>query len=174
MELEEGVGKSSQKPAMEGTGRVRAKERRRGERNLQKWCIQIENPYSNLRPDEWNWNNTLLLIETILFKVNNDNLTAKSYSTTSVAMCPHLSTILSTILSACFLIFKIFIYVPGGSDSKETAYNAGDLSSIPGSERSPGRRHGNPLQYSCLENPMDRGAWRAAVHGSQSRTRLSE
>ena len=54
MELEEGVGKSSQKPAMEGTGRVRAKERRQGERNLQKWCIQIENPYSNLRPDEWN------------------------------------------------------------------------------------------------------------------------
>ena len=94
MELEEGVGKSSQKPAMEGTGRVGAKERRRGERNLQKWCIQIENPYSNLRPDEWNWNNILLLIETILSKVNNDNLTAKSYSTTSVAMCPHLSTIL--------------------------------------------------------------------------------
>ena len=45
---------------------------------------------------------------------------------------------------------------PGGSDSKESAYNAGDLGSIPGSGRSPGGGHGNPLQYSCLENYMDR------------------
>ena len=48
---------------------------------------------------------------------------------------------------------------PGGSDSKESAYNAGDLGSIPGSGRSPGKGNGNPLQHSCLENPMDRGAW---------------
>ena len=49
-----------------------------------------------------------------------------------------------------------------------------DSSWIPGSGRSPGGGHGNPLQYSCLENPMDRGAWRAAVHGvTKSRTRLS-
>ena len=48
---------------------------------------------------------------------------------------------------------------PGGSDSKESAYNVGDLSSIPELGRSPGGGHGNPLQYSCLENPMDRGAW---------------
>lgn len=54
MELEQGVGKSSQEPAMEGTGRVRAKKKGGWERNLQKWCIRIENPYSNLRPDEWN------------------------------------------------------------------------------------------------------------------------
>ena len=48
-----------------------------------------------------------------------------------------------------------------------------DKGSIPGSERSPGEGHGNPLQYSCLENPMDRGAWRATVHrGAKSRTRL--
>ena len=53
---------------------------------------------------------------------------------------------------------------PGGSDSKESACNAGDLGSIPGSGRSPRERNGNPLQYSCLENPMDRGAWRATVH----------
>ena len=45
---------------------------------------------------------------------------------------------------------------PGGSDSKESAYNAGDLGSIPGSGRSPGGGHGNPLQSSCLENYMDR------------------
>ena len=44
---------------------------------------------------------------------------------------------------------------PGGSDGKASAYNAGDLGSIPGSGRSPGEGSGNPLQYSCLENPMD-------------------
>ena len=51
---------------------------------------------------------------------------------------------------------------PGGSEVKESACNAGDVidaSSIPGSGRSPGGEHGNPLLYSCLENPMDRGAW---------------
>ena len=48
---------------------------------------------------------------------------------------------------------------PGGSDSKASAYSAGDLGSIPGSGRPPGEGNGNPLQYSCLENPKDRGAW---------------
>ena len=57
----------------------------------------------------------------------------------------------------------------GGSDSKESAYNAGDLGSIPGSGRSPGEGNGYPLQYSCLENPMDRGAWWAIVHGVTKR-----
>ena len=54
---------------------------------------------------------------------------------------------------------------PGCSDSKESACNAGDLDLIPGSGRFPGEGNGNPLQCSCLENPMDRGAWRATVHG---------
>ena len=54
---------------------------------------------------------------------------------------------------------------PGSSDSKASAYNVGDLGSIPGSGRSPGEGNGNPLQYSCLENPMDQGAWWATVHG---------
>ena len=53
----------------------------------------------------------------------------------------------------------------GGSDSKESAFNAGDPGSIPGSGRSPGEGNDNPLQYSCLGNPMDRGAWWAIVHG---------
>ena len=53
----------------------------------------------------------------------------------------------------------------GGSDSKESACNAGDLGSIPGSVRSPGESNGNPAQYSCLENSMDRGVWQAKVHG---------
>ena len=48
---------------------------------------------------------------------------------------------------------------PGGSDGKPSAYNVGDLGLIPGQGRSPGGGNGNPLQYSCLENPMDRGAW---------------
>ena len=48
---------------------------------------------------------------------------------------------------------------PGGSDGKASVYNAGGLGSIPGSGRSPGEGNGNPLQYSCLENPTDRGAW---------------
>ena len=52
---------------------------------------------------------------------------------------------------------------PGGSDSKESACNAGDPGSIPGSGRSPGEGNDYPLQYSCLENSMDRGAW-AVVH----------
>ena len=56
-----------------------------------------------------------------------------------------------------------------------SACNAGDQGSIPGLGRSPGEGHGNPLQYSCLENPMDRGAWRAIVHGvAKSRTPLSD
>ena len=53
----------------------------------------------------------------------------------------------------------------GGSVGKESACNAGDPGSIPGLGRSPGEGNGNPLQYSCLENPMDRGAWRTTVHG---------
>ena len=53
----------------------------------------------------------------------------------------------------------------GGSDGKESACNAGDPGLIPGLGRSPRGGYGNPLQYSCLENPMDRGAWKATVHG---------
>ena len=61
------------------------------------------------------------------------------------------------------------------SDGKESACNAGDLGSIPGSGRSPGTGNDNPLQYSCLENSMDRRAWGATVHGvTKSRTRLSD
>ena len=66
-------------------------------------------------------------------------------------------------------IFHLFLGPPlsyfGASDSKASVYNARDLSSSPGLERSPGEGNGNPLQYYCLENPMDRGAWWAAVHG---------
>ena len=64
---------------------------------------------------------------------------------------------------------------PGSLDGKASAYNVGDLGSSPGSGRSPGEGNGNPLQYSCLENPMDGGAWWATVHGvTKSWTRLSD
>ena len=64
---------------------------------------------------------------------------------------------------------------PGGSAGKESTYNAGGPGSIPRLGRSPGGGHDNPLQYSCLGNPMDRGAWPAAVHGvAESQTQLSD
>ena len=63
---------------------------------------------------------------------------------------------------------------PGGLDGKASSGNTGDLGSIPGSERYPGEGNGSPLQYSSLENPMNRKAWWARVHGvAKSRTRLS-
>ena len=64
---------------------------------------------------------------------------------------------------------------PGGSESKAKVCNAGDPDLIPGSGRSPGEGNGSPLQYSCLKNPMDGGAWWVTVHGSAtSQTRLSD
>ena len=63
---------------------------------------------------------------------------------------------------------------PGVSDGKETAYNMGDLDSIPESGRSPGEGNGNLPQYSCLENSRNRGAWQTIVHGvAKSLTQLS-
>ena len=60
---------------------------------------------------------------------------------------------------------RSFLGFPSGSDGKESVCNVGDAGSIPGSGRSPGERNGYPLQYSCLENPMDGGARWATVHG---------
>ena len=80
-------------------------------------------------------------------------------------------------IGQCFLISYIPMYVgfPGGSESKESAFNAGDLGLIPGLGRSPGEGNSNPLQYLCLGNLMDRGAWWAAVHGvAKSQARLSD
>ena len=72
----------------------------------------------------------------------------------------------------CAFLFRLvfgtqegFLGFPGGSDGKESTCNVEDLGLIPGLGRSPGGGHGNPLQYSCLENPMDRGAWWATVPG---------
>ena len=77
-----------------------------------------------------------------------------------------------SLFASVYINFGGFL---SGSDSKESACNAGDPGLIPGSGRSPGRGHDNPLQYSCLENPMDRGAWWATVHGvTKSRAQLSD
>ena len=68
---------------------------------------------------------------------------------------------------------KNFFYT-GGSDGKASACNEGDPGSIPGSRRSPGEGNGNPLQYSCLENSMDGGAWQATVHGVAKSQTMTE
>ena len=73
----------------------------------------------------------------------------------------------------CVLGFQNELGFPHSSAGKESACSAGDPDSIPGWGRSPGEGNGNPLQYSCLENPTDRGAWQATVHG-KSWTQLSD
>ena len=71
--------------------------------------------------------------------------------------------------------FRANLGFPSGSDGKESACSAGDPGSVPGLGRSPGEGNGNPLQYSCQENSMDRGAWRATVSGvARSQTQLSD
>ena len=75
----------------------------------------------------------------------------------------------------CIFWYTYLTYFPGGTEVKASACNVGDLGSIPGLGRFPGEGNSNPLQYSCLENPMDRGAWWATVHGvAKSRTQLSD
>ena len=84
----------------------------------------------------------------------------------------HINIHLYTFLYTCT---PAHISFSGYSDSKESAYNAGDQGLIPGSQRYPGEGNGNPLHYSWLENSMDRGAWRATVPEiTKSRTRLSD
>ena len=85
----------------------------------------------------------------------------------------------STDISSKYFRYDYILYTdkgfPGGSEVKVSACNAGDLGSIHGSGRSPREGNGNPLQYSCLENLIDGGAWWATVHGvAKRRTRLSD
>ena len=79
-----------------------------------------------------------------------------------LSVCPAQFHVVATALSVTVLGRGCCF--PGGSEVKASACNAGDLGSIPGPGRSPGEGNGNPLQYSCLENPMDGGAWWATVH----------
>ena len=79
-----------------------------------------------------------------------------------------------------FIYIKIHFFIqvklgfPGGSDGKESACNAGDLGSVPRWGRSSGEGNGNLLQYFCLEDPKDRGAWRATVHGVTKESDMTE
>ena len=86
-------------------------------------------------------------------------------------VCSHSSAAAGAPVKPCLN----FLDFPAGSEGKESACNARDLSSIPGLRKSPGGGNGNPLQYSCLGNSMDRGAWWATtVHGiTNSQTQLS-
>ena len=71
-------------------------------------------------------------------------------------------------------VYTAYMGLPWWLRGKESACNAGDPGSIPGSGRSPGGGNGNPLQYSCLEKPMDRGAWRATVCGGRTESDMTE
>ena len=109
---------------------------------------------------------------------------AQIFSKTVWQFCIHTGTIYesyrcpASMLSDVFLISDILIVMSGfpeGSDSTDFTGSTGDSGLIPGSRRSPGGGNGNSLQCSCLENPMDRGAWWATVHGTtQGRTRLKQ
>ena len=89
-----------------------------------------------------------------------------------------------TICKSCFLSYKVRMArvdwvltvwgYSGGSDSDGSACNVGDPGSFPGSVRSPGEENGNPFQYSCLENSMDRGVWQAAVHRGYKKLDMTE
>ena len=72
------------------------------------------------------------------------------------------------------LNYSIYVGFPGGPDGKEFTCNVGDLGSIPGLGRSPGGGYSNPLHYSYLKNPMDRGAWEAVGHGGHKESDMSE
>ena len=82
-------------------------------------------------------------------------------------MSPLFQQIVVFLQSSLFMLQSFFLLwgFPSGSDSKESACNAGDLGPIPGLKTFPGEMNDNLLQYSCLENSMDRGAWQATVHG---------
>ena len=88
---------------------------------------------------------------------------------------PIINIILFTFILLIWQIVLIWILPADGSDSKESVCSMGDPGSIPGLGRSPGEGSSNPLQYSCLENSMDRGAWWAIVFGvTKSQTELSD
>ena len=91
----------------------------------------------------------------------------------------HVNFLIQCLLNTYCVHSSICIHrrpgLPGGSDGKKSACNVGDLGSIPESGRSPGEGNSYPLLYSFLENSMDRGAWRATVHGvAKSQTQLSD
>ena len=80
----------------------------------------------------------------------------------------------STTVTGLIPTYFLCLGFPGGPAGKQSTCSAGDPGSIPGSGRSPGEWNGYPLQYSCLENPMDRGVWQATVHGVTKESDMTE
>ena len=101
-----------------------------------------------------------------------------SYTCAELLCINYIFCLFDSVISVCMLLHGVPWASQVASLGKESSCNAGDredMSSIPGSGRSPGGGHGNPLQCSCLEKPMDRRAWWATVHGvAESRARLSD
>ena len=97
-----------------------------------------------------------------------------SWASSFTSLCPNFTwKVIMMMMIAIIAALRINVVFPRGSAVKNLPANAGDSSSIPGLGRYPGEGNGNSLQHSCLENPMDRGAWWAAVHGvEKSRTQL--
>ena len=116
----------------------------------------VEEQMSHLKPD---------LVRMSREKVLRHDILGRRYHLSQVTeehMAPLKNLNLSPTVNNTLLGGEGF---PGGSDDKESTCNAGDPGSIPGLGRSPGEGNGNPLEYCCLENPMDKGARRSIVHG---------
>ena len=102
---------------------------------------------------------------------NNNSYTLHMYNAVYIIQFSSVSQSCRLFATPWTCVYFIYIYIyimwgfPGDSSGKESACNSGDPGSVPESGRSPGEGNGNPLQYSCLENPMNRGVWWATVHG---------
>ena len=124
--------------------------------HLEKMTIQVT-PREFFRKDG---RRSLFGQEDLWFPTRHSMLIAAHPSTTNVNhACPEKLTDFLIQPDSYYVNCYSFNLTWGGSDGKVSACNMGDLGSIPGSGRSPGEGHGNPLQYSCLENSMDGGAW---------------
>ena len=144
---------------------------------IQGWCVsQIE--VHNKRAKEQSWGNILLARATQPYEqvVKIEIKSASRWGLLSgFFFCFFFFEKKKRVIFSLFRRNYTYRDFPGGADSKVSAYNVGDVGLIPGSGRSSGEGNGNPLQYSCLENPVDRGAWWATVHGvAKSRTRLRD
>ena len=100
----------------------------------------------------------------VFFTVQLSHLSMTTGNTKALTRWNFIGKTMSLIIN---MLSRLVLGFSGGSEGKASARNAADPGSIPGSGRSPGEGNGNPLQHSCLENPMDRGAWQATVLGLQ-------
>ena len=97
--------------------------------------------------------------------MGSDGKTQNAQRGGCLTLWPNMNNLRIKQIQYWIIIHSVTYDFLGGSDGKASAYNVGDLGLIPGLGRSPGEGNGNPLQYSCLENPMDRGDWKATIHG---------